>query len=325
MKQRFTLLFNLILLSLSIPLPGQQPGHYSLYFMNKAHWNPAYAGLDNSLSITGGFRKQWVDLESSPTSQNLNLHMPLYISSGGIGLNIENDQLGASRSTSATLAYNYQMPLGDGILSFGLAGGVVQRSLDGFALRAPQGTYDEENNIFQHNDDLLPLGKETALVPTFDAGVYFITEKMEIGLSSKNIAEGSASFSTLSISLKRNYFAVFDFHFEVGRSLSLHPSAFIRSDLIQTQTDLGLRLQYNENIFAGASFRGYNSNSIDAAVLLLGFRFAEHFTLAYAYDLTLSDLNAVSNGSHEIMINYNLNKPIGQGRPPNIIYNPRSL
>jgi len=325
MKQPYTLLAVALSMALCLPLSGQQPGHYSLYFMNKAHWNPAYAGLDNSLSITGGFRTQWVGLDGNPTSQNLNLHMPLYISSGGIGINIENDELGAQRRTAATLAYNYQMRLGRGILSIGLAGGVVQGALDGSRLRAPEGTYDTENNIFLHNDDLLPLTTETTIVPTFNAGIYYQSEKMEIGLSSQNITEASADFTTVSIQLKRNYFAIFDFHFDLGSSLSLHPSAFVRSDFIQTQTDVSLRVQYNDNIFLGGSFRGYNSDSIDAVAIIAGFKLSEKFTFAYAYDLTLSDLNLVSNGSHEIMLNYNLNKAIGQGRPPNIIYNPRSL
>lgn len=292
--------------------------------MNKMHWNPAYAGLDNSLSITGGFRKQWVDLEGSPTSQNLNLHMPLYIVSGGIGLNVENDVLGPERRTAATLAYNYQMPVGGGRLSIGLAGGIVQRALDGSKLRTPEGNYDEPG-IIEHNDNLLPLVEETAIVPTFDAGIYYQSEWLEIGISSKNLVEMTADFSTISQTLTRNYFAIVDAHLELSSMFKLHPSIFVRSDFVQTQTDVSLRVQYNDNIFAGASFRGYNTNSIDAVAMIVGLNLSEKFTLAYAYDLTLSDLNLVSNGSHEIMLNYNLNKPIGEGRPPNIIYNPRSL
>ena len=82
---------------------------------------------------------------------------------------------------------------------------------------------------------------------------------------------------------------------------------------------------YNDNIFGGASFRGYNSNSTDAVVIIAGYKLNERVTLAYSYDITLSELNRVSQGSHEIMLNYNLNKDIGKGRLPKIIYNPRFL
>lgn len=323
MKHCFTVLATAtLLLTGLLRLSGQQPGHYSLYMLNKLAFNPAYAGMDNALSVTGMFRKQWVNLDGSPTTQNLTVHMPFYLAGGGIGLAIENDVLGASRHTSAMLAYNYQLSLGSGYLALGLAAGIAQRGLDGNKLRTPEGIYSEPG-VIQHNDDLLPIGQESATVPTFDVGIYYQSEWLEIGAAARNITEASADFSTLSITLRRNYFATLDLHFELTRSITLHPSVLVRSDLAQTQTDVSLRIQYNDNIFGGASFRGYNSNSIDAVAILAGWKLSDKITLAYAYDLTLSDLNLVSNGSHELMLGYRLN--LGGGRPPNIIYNPRSL
>ena len=112
---------------------------------------------------------------------------------------------------------------------------------------------------------------------------------------------------------------------EISRKLSLHPSVLVRSDAVQTQTDFSLTAKFNDNIFGGVSLRGYNSESIDAAAILAGFRLSEKTTFMYAYDMTLSGLRDVSNGSHEVGLRYNLNKPIGAGRLPRIIYNPRSL
>ena len=305
---------------------GQQPAQYSLYFMNKLNWNPAYAGLDHSLSITGGFRKQWVGLPGSPTTQNLGMHMPLYLLGGGVGLNIENDEIGAERRATATLSYNYQKILGSGILSFGVAGGIMQRTIDGEELRTATGNYDPNDpGVIDHNDDLLPLGIESGAVTTFHAGVYYQSEKIEGGISVKNITEPSAAVGNLNLQLARNYFFLLGMNFDINRSLTFHPSVFVRSDLIETQMDFSAIVRYNDNIFGGASLRGYSSNSLDAAAIILGFKLSQNITLAYAYDLTLSELSSVSNGSHEIMINYNLNKRIGTGRPPRIIYNPRSL
>jgi len=59
--------------------------------------------------------------------------------------------------------------------------------------------------------------------------------------------------------------------------------------------------------------------------MIVGFKLNDHISLAYAYDFTLSAINQVSNGSHEVMLSYDLNKPLGVGRPPKVIYNPRSL
>lgn len=317
------LLAILLFSSFCITLRAQQPAQYSLYMLNKFNWNPAYAGLDNSLSVTGVFRRQWSGLEGGPENMNLTAHMPVFFLGGGMGIQVENDVLGPEHWTSASLAYSYQLDLNGSVLSFGLSGGIVQREIDGQRLRTPGGVYT--NGEFDHNDPSLPLSLESAMTPTFNAGIYFQSERLEAGFAMRHLNEATAEFSTFNLSLVRNYFFTMDGHFDVGRIFSVHPSVIVQSDLTQTQVDFSMLIQYEENLFAGASLRGYNPNSIDAAALLLGYKLSEKLTLAYAYDFTLSALQNVSNGSHEILVNYNLNQPIGKGRPPKIIYNPRSL
>ena len=56
-----------------------------------------------------------------------------------------------------------------------------------------------------------------------------------------------------------------------------------------------------------------------------GWKANENVMIAYSYDVPLSALSTVNTGSHEIMINYNLNKVIGNPLPARIIYNPRFL
>ena len=164
--------------------------------------------------------------------------------------------------------------------------------------------------------------------PYLNAGVYFQSEKLEIGVSANNLIEPNATLSAedlVNIKFIRNYFFNFAYSFEISRDLMLQPSFFAKSDLVQTQLEFSAIVKYNDNIFGGASFRGYNANSIDALIFLAGYKLNENFTLAYSYDLTLSGLSNVSKGSHEILLNYNLNKVIGKGVPPKIIYNPRFL
>ncbi|MCB9294883.1 MAG: type IX secretion system membrane protein PorP/SprF [Lewinellaceae bacterium] len=323
MKQIFTLLALAAGVSLAF---GQQPAQYSLFMMNKLNWNPAYAGLDNSLSATGIYRAQWVGLEGNPITQNVNVHLPLYVFSSGIGVNLENDELGAERRTTGTVSYNYQLPVGRrGLLAIGLSAGLAQRTLDGSRLRTPEGDYDIDASVIIHNDDLLPISQINATATTFGAGLYYYSERFEAGLAVRNLSEPTVDLDAISLQLKRAFFFNAGGHFDLGGSLSLHPALLLRSDLAQTQTDVAAIFRYNDNIFGGASFRGYNSDNIDAVAFIAGFRLNENITLAYAYDLTLSTLNQVSNGSHEVMINYNLNQRLGTGRPPKVIYNPRTL
>ena len=320
MKQLFTIIPALMC---SLVVFGQQAPQYSMYMFNKLNWNPAYAGLDHSLSATGLFRSQWAGLEGNPTTQNLTAHMPLYLIGGGIGINVENDVAGAQRYTTASISYSNQRNIGNGILAFGVSAGLVQRSLDGAALRTPDGNYLE--NVPDHGEALLPIGLESASAPSFGLGVYYQSDLFETGLSVSNITEPSVQIGQLNLDLVRTYYFNLGFNFDLNSQITIHPSLLLKSILVQTQVEFSTIIRYNDNIFVGASFRGYTPNSNDAVVILGGLKLSEKLTLAYAYDITLSDINLVSNGSHEIMLNYNLNKRIGAGRPPRIIFNPRAL
>ncbi len=324
MRQLFTLL---LIIGGIVTASAQQAAQYSLFMMNKVNWNPAYAGMENSLVATGIYRSQWQGLPGNPVTQNINVHLPVNIISSGFGLNLENDELGAQQRTTGTLSYNYQIGLGRrAILSAGGSVSYAQRTLDGEALRTPEGDYNPADGVLFHNDDLLPLTAVSGSVLSYSAGVYLLTERFEAGLSVRNITEPVAPVSdALSIELSRVLFLTAEGHFDLSSTLRFQPSLMVRSDLVQTQTDLAALFYYNDNIIGGASFRGYDSNSIDAVAAIVGFKLSDNITAAYAYDFTLSTINQVSNGSHEIMLAYNLNKPLGTGRPPKIIYNPRSL
>ncbi len=312
-------------------LAAQQLAQYSLYMMNKHHVNPAYAGLDHSVVATGVFRKQWVDLVGSPTSQQLSVHMPVYRLGGGLGLNVENDVLGAKRTTSASLSYSYWMALSKkSLFAIGVGAGIMQKALDGNKLRAPEGTYGPDGGgLFNHNDNSLPTGLETAFVPIVNAGIHFQNENWNISLAAKNLLESEANIQleqgSTQLKQNRHFYGMIGFGMDIGSTFELMPSLLLQSDLQETQIELNARIRYNGNIFGGAGIRGYNKNTLDAVVFIVGLNLNEKTTLAYAYDLTLSGLNAVSNGSHEITIIYNLNKTFGGGVPPPIIHNPRFL
>lgn len=320
MKYSFTLILGLMLAGW---IQAQQPAHYSLYMFNRLNINPAYAGLDHSLSITGVHRSQWVALDGSPRTQHISVHMPLYPTSGGIGLHLENDATGARRLTTATFSYNYQMYVGEGILSLGGSAALAQRTLDGSALRTPDGNYQDGN--IDHQDSDLFNASESGNAVTFGAGIYYQNEFLEGGLSVQHLSQPSVDIRNLSLQLSRVYNLLLGAHVDLSSSLAVHPSVWVRSDAVQTQFDFSAIFQYNDNIFLGSAFRGYNKASQDAVSILAGFKLSENITFGYAYDITISSLNNVQNGTHEIMINYNLNRRLMGGRPPAIIYNPRSL
>ena len=97
----------------------------------------------------------------------------------------------------------------------------------------------------------------------------------------------------------------------------------MKTDITETQSEISAAARWHENTFVGFSYRGFSASSRDAAVLFGGLKLNEKTTLAYAFDIPLSPLQSANRGSHELLLRYSLNKPIGMGKLPPIIYNPR--
>lgn len=324
MKKRTTLL--VLLLGVVFTLAAQQAPQYSLYLMNPYAYNPAYAGLENSLVATGVYRQQWSSLRGAPETQHLNLHLPLYMISSGVGLKAENDIIGAHRTTQALLTYSFQREIGrNALFSIGVSGGYLQYSLDGAKLRAPEGSY-EPAGVFLHNDPLLPEGKLSTGTPIVEAGVHLQWKDLAVGFATQPVfapvlvAGDAGTFRLLPV---RHYLGTLSYQFTAGQNLSIKPAVLLKSDITVTQVEISTIIRWRENIFAGASFRGMSASARDAFVLLGGLRLNERTTLAYSFDIPLSALQVSNRGSHELLLRYELNKPIGTGKLPPVIYNPR--
>jgi type IX secretion system PorP/SprF family membrane protein len=327
MRPFITLLVCFIGLS---SLLAQQAPQYSMFAMNQYSLNPAYAGLDNTLVANGIYRQQWANLQGAPVTQQVNAHLPISKISSGIGLKIDNDVIGAHRTTQALMSFSYHLALGQKtILALGAGAGFMQYALDGNKLRAPQGTYVEPSGIFNHNDQWLPQGKITAGVPIAEVGLFLQAGNLEIGASVlplfAPVLSATNNQGDFSLSPVRHYVFYTAVNVNVLNDLMLKPAFLLKNDISETQMEFSVLGQWRENIFAGSSLRGFTASARDAVVIFGGFKLNERTTLGYAFDLPLSPLKAANRGSHELLLRYSLNKPIGAGKLPPVIYNPRFL
>ncbi|MEZ4948734.1 MAG: PorP/SprF family type IX secretion system membrane protein [Saprospiraceae bacterium] len=302
---------------------GQQAPQYSMYMFNQLQFNPAYAGMDNSVNFTGVFRKQWVDLDGSPSQQSINAHLPLYFISSGFGLSFDNDQLGARTYSNLKIHYNYQIPVGrSGIFSLGFNGSVGQFGWDGSKLRSPDGNY---NNGINHQDNLLPTGSVNASIFDVGLGAFYKNENIQAGVSANNILNSNIVLDDVSLYNERQYFGYLQYNWAFSNSFELLPSILLKSDLNEWQAEVSAVLRYNGNIFGGVGYRGFDNSHLDGLVFIAGFNIGAQTILGYSYDLTLSPLSSANNGSHEIILNYRLKENFGKGKLPKVIYNPRFL
>jgi type IX secretion system PorP/SprF family membrane protein len=321
--------YNLVLLSFLIAVFSsksfaQQPAQYSLFMLNKYHYNPAYNGLDESLSLTSVFRKQWVGLTGAPLNVSFNAHLPIEYLSSGVGLGFEYDVIGAYKNLSVRASYSYIVDFGDkGKLSLGMAGRFLQKNLDGSRLLTPQGDYESGIN---HNDPIVPIVNETGSSFSFDVAAYYKHAFFEIGIAAINLTQPTLQLATeAQVTYNRAYFLNASGTIKLNNFFDLQPSFLLKTDFVKFQPELALLLKWNDNVFGGVAFRGFDALSSDAVVFIAGMHITPNLMLAYSYDLSIGSLNSYNSGSHEVVLNYNLNKKIGKEIPSKIIFNPRFL
>ena len=93
----------------------------------------------------------------------------------------------------------------------------------------------------------------------------------------------------------------------------------------ESQTDLNLNLQYNNEIWGGVGVRGLTLREFSAFLFNFGAHITKQVSVGYAYDLTVSSIGDFSGGSHEFLLKYRLlNFGIGQNRPETT-YCPRHM
>lgn len=315
-----------LLCCLPLALSAQQDMQYTHFAFDKQLYNPAFTGIQPYINLNGLYRNQWTGLEGSPESQFLSGSMPLYVSNSGVGFFFRNDELGAEQNLEFKVNYAYHLALGDNKLSIGIQLGVIQKSLDGSRLRAPQGIYQDFDPV-NHNDPLIPVGKEGALAPDAGIGIAYTGERLYAGLSATHLLPGQFSYELPSATLKiatvpHVYFAG-GYDFELTRDWTLSPALLLKSDFVKLQTDVSLVASYDDFLWGGMGLRGYNSNSLDALAGLLGVRPAANLRIGYSYDYPLSALANVHSGSHEVLVNYTI--PWEKPRAGKIINNPRFL
>lgn len=302
---------------------AQQEQQNSQFRFTKYRTNPAYAGLDYSLSVDALIRSQYTGIPGQPMTQYLSAHVPVYVLGGAIGMELYRATEGAIEHNSVTTSYNYVSNLPFGFLSGGLRVGLLQTSIDGESLRTPTGDY-EPNGIF-HNDPILSNSTFSGLTPIWEFGVYLFMGDPQFGFSLSKSPSINQSLGDAEIELVTHIDVYGEYRFRYSDELHFLQSILLKSDFNVVQSDVSLLAEINGNVFGGVGLRGYNSSSLDAMAFIAGLNIGRHYRLSYSYDIGLSELKRVNEGSHEILLNYNLKKMIGLGNTPKVEYNPRNL
>lgn len=268
---------------------SQQQVMFTQYMFNGLALNPAYAGSQESLSISALSRKQWVGLDGAPSTQTLSAHSPI-ANRTSAGLLVLHDKIGVTEQTGAYASFAYRIPLNDkGKLSFGLQGGMS--------------FYNANFSNVSQSDPTFAMGDVRESHPNIGFGLYYSTDRFYVGASSPQLLENrfDKSNDDSDSRIIRHYFATAGYVFDLNHSLKLKPNVLVKNvEGAPMQIDLNANLLINEIIWVGVSWRSFDS--FDA---LLQLQVTDQLQFGYAYDFaTTTDLSRVNSGSHEFMLNF---------------------
>lgn len=283
---------SLLLVGFSAPVWAQQYPVFSQYYFNELVINPAYAGNHVQLSLTSTYRNQWVNFPGAPRTFSISGHTSLYDGKVGVGLLVNHDEIGSYANENVYGYYSYKIAFEKVTLSMGLQAGFNFLGADFSKL-----------DLLNPND--ASFAALNSYKPNFGAGVYLNFKNSFVGLSvpfllNSTLASGDAVGA--AIQEARYYFL------RGGTIQSLNPKGTLKinpSILVRAQEQMPLSMDLNlAVIIHNIVSTGVSWRSGDAVIGFIDLKISESFHFAYSYDLTGSELNNFSNGTHEFLINY---------------------
>ena len=269
---------------------AQQAPNYSLYKYNLNIINPAYAGSNGYSELSAHFRSQWVGVQDAPETQTLNYN-GLLTDKVGFGVNVQRDNVFISNEYNVYADFSYKLAVSDGMdLFLGLKAG---------------GTFlDIDFTKLQNSQDPLLNQDVSEFNPNVGAGAYLKGEKFFVSLSTPKILqsdryEGSTNSEATD---ELHVYMGGGYTFDATDNIMITPSVMGRYvGGSPFSIDASLTARFMDKFEVGANYR------LDDSVAGLAlFSVSEWLDLGYAYEHTISDVGDFNEGSHEVMVRFNL-------------------
>jgi type IX secretion system PorP/SprF family membrane protein len=281
---------------------AQQLPLYSQYMMNGFLLNPAMAGSVDYTPIRLTARTQWTGIEDAPKTFALSAHTLFKNKKVGIGGYIYSDMFGPIMRTGFQGSFAYHLSL-DGVnskLAFGL-------SMQGYQFRLDE----SKLTLIDDSDPAVSYGVESRILPDATFGVYMYNTQYFVGVSATQLFQFKVNLgedNTDQNKMIRHYYATAGYKFNAGDDMEIEPSLMVKgTEVSPFQLDINLKAYYRKNYWLGVSYR-----TQDAIIAMIGVKVDKYY-IGYAFDYTMSNIMDYSNGSHEILIGFNLGEGATKG------------
>ncbi|TKG93394.1 type IX secretion system membrane protein PorP/SprF [Puteibacter caeruleilacunae] len=294
MKKFISFLFLLIIVNLAAI--AQQDPQFSQNMLTHIVVNPGSAGANEVVNGSIISRIQWAGFEGAPKTNVFAVDAPLRLfgQDSGLGLTVMSDELGVQEDVAVNLSYAYRRVYNTGSLGIGFSLGFYNYSVD--PTKASQGDVDV-NSVY------IPKEKISEMLLDVGFGAFYKHRDYYIGASARHLNQPEVeNTSTVVYYLSRHYYLTAGYNIDLTSPLfELQPSIFFKFDGTTTQLDLNCNLMYDKKYWGGLSYR-----LNEGPIVMLGTELANGIRIGYAFDLTSSEMNADTFGSHEFFIGYSL-------------------
>jgi len=284
-----------LLFLISSTVYAQQEPMYTQYMFNTQTINPAYTGTWESMGFMVLAREQWTGFDNAPSTQTFTFQTLGKNEKVGIGLSAIHDKFGLEKRLAIYADYSYLVKLDNELnLRLGLKGGFSDYSNNLYDYTV----IDEGDPMFQGEID-------TRFMPNFGVGAFLYKKKYYLGLSVPKILQTNFENNYNNYSTKaemRHFYLIGGYVFDLSDNLKFKPTVLSKvASGTPAQFDFSANFLIADRVWLGAMYRTGDSFGFIAQWLI-----DKKLRLGYAVDFTTSKLQNYQDGTHEIMISYEL-------------------
>ena len=291
LRQKYAIV--LLLWLCALPASAQQEPSFSHYWAMESSFNPAAAGKDPKINVTGAYAMTLTGFEHNPRTMYVAGDMPFMLLNKmhGVGLQLMNDEIGLFKHQRLAAQYAYKQRLLGGTLSVGVQVGLLSEKFNGSGL-----------DLEDSGDPAFSKSDETGTAIDLSAGLYYQHGPWYAGLSVLHATSPTVELGEKSIyNISSSYYLTGGYNIRLHNPLlTIHPSVLVRYDGTVYRGDVTCRLKYTHDsrvLYAGLGYSPTNSVTAFVGGLFHG------VMLGYSYEYYTKALS-FGNGSHELFVGY---------------------
>lgn len=274
---------------------AQQEPSFAHYWAMEPSFNPAAAGKESKLNVTGAYAMTLTGFENAPKTMNIGADMPLMLLNAyhGVGVQLMNDQIGLFTHQRLALQYAYKHRMFGGMLSVGVQVGLLSEKFRG-----------SEADLETPDDPAFTKTDASGMGLDLSAGLYYTHRNWYAGLSILRATAPAIELGDRSIlNISRMYYLTGGYNIKLRNPFfTIHPSVLAHTDGTVYRVDVTTRVKYTHDkkmLYAGLAYSPTNS-----VTALVGGNF-HGVTLGYSYEVYTKALK-IGNGSHELFVGYQM-------------------